>query len=112
MLVIALAVGILVFRVQKKQKEIENELRAAIQLELNALITGDRDLFISRQNPDNERWQRVQEEAFDLYHWPQRGVPWQVALPVPRYTGEIPLAHVGQDEGWAEVIDMTSKRAG
>jgi len=102
-LAVAVGLAVLGYRIRQKQKEIENELRAAIELELKALISGDRDLFLGRQDPDDRRWQQAQEEAFARHQRQTGQAPWELAPQVPEYTGEIPLLRVQEDEAWAQV---------
>jgi hypothetical protein len=105
LIVLAVAVGLvfLRFRVTQKRNETEDELRAAVELELTALEGRDRDLFLNQQDPDDRSWRRVQETAFDDYHAQAGQAPWEETPQVPRYTGKVPSVHVQEDEAWAEV---------
>ncbi len=104
-LAVAVGLGFLGFEIRQKQKELEAELRAVIELELNALSNGDRDLFLSRQDPSDRRWQRTQEEVFNQHRWRAEQAPWENTPQVREYTGEVPVLHVqeGADKGWAQV---------
>jgi len=84
---------------QGKQQKVERELRAAIQVELNALLNGDRDLFLSQQALDDRRWKMLQEQAFDHYHTSTAKV-FRQAAPA-RYTDAEIEVHVEGDQGWA-----------
>jgi hypothetical protein len=95
--------GYLGFKIRQKHKEIENELRAVVEVELSAFVNGDRDLFLNQQDPDDEPWQRFQGEVFDNYHRQTQNAPWEQAPPAFEYTGQIPLVRVEGDTGWALV---------
>lgn len=110
-LVLIGGLGFLWFRVQQKEKESESELRAAVELELAALIDGDRDLFLNRQDPDDRRWRRVQESVFDNYHSVAGRSPWEERPQVLRYTGQVPAVRMQGDEAWAQVEIERGDRA-
>jgi hypothetical protein len=102
-LVLAVALAVFGLRLRERQKENLAAFRAAVDLELKALIEGDRDLFLNRQDPDDSRWGRVQESTFNDYHSLVRRNPWEDLPEAPEYTGRVPFVDVQQDYGQAQV---------
>ncbi len=102
-LAVTVGLGFLALRIRQKKNEIENEVRALVQLELNALINGDQDLFQSRQDPEDPRWQRAQEQAFNDYHRYSNLAPWQDSPQHFQYTGQVPIVDVEQHQARAHV---------
>jgi hypothetical protein len=91
-------------KVRQKQTEIERELRAAIEVELRALETGDRGLFLDRQDSKDRRWLRAQEETYNRYQRQIIGVnPWEDRSQHVEYTGRVATARVKEDNAWALV---------
>jgi hypothetical protein len=105
-LAVAIGLGYLGLRIRQKKNEIEEELRAVVKLELQALVKGDRDLFLNQQDPDSGRWHAVQEKAFDDYHG-QRTQDWGNV----EYTGQVPVVRVEGEQGWALVEVMRGESA-
>lgn len=103
-IVVAAVVSVFLWsRIRQRGREVENELRAIVELELGALIKGDRDLFLNQQNPDDWKWMRSAEQAFDRYHEQTNSARLSQAQPVPLFTGAITDIDVGNDGGWALV---------
>jgi hypothetical protein len=84
---IAFSVRAWVLRRLQTLEKTEEGLHAAVELELKALADGDADLFRSRQDPTDRRWQRDQVQRFIVqdptFNLPAPGLqpvdrPWEI----------------------------------
>jgi hypothetical protein len=103
MLVAAIGLGYLGLKLHQKKSEIEGELRAVVELELNAFINDDRDLYLAQQDPHSGRWRREQETGLDDYHTQVERSAWDETWFFAAYTGQVPVVRVEGDQGWALV---------
>jgi hypothetical protein len=101
-LALAVAAGVLWLNLRHKQNELQREIRAMVELELDALHNGDRDLFLSRQDPEDPAWLRAQEGVFDR-HVPSPGVLEAAQPLIPGYTDDIHFLYADRDSARLEV---------
>jgi hypothetical protein len=99
----AIGLGYLGFKIRQKKSEIEGQLRAVVELELNAFINDDRNLYLAQQDPHSRSWRRDQEEGLDDYHTQAERSAWDETWFFATYTGQVPVVRVEGDQGWALV---------
>jgi hypothetical protein len=96
-LLVAIGLGYLGYKLRQKKKEDEDRLRAVVQLELQALVENDRELFLNHQDFGSQRWRLYQERFFEDYHGQSDSAASFV------YTGQVLDVHIEGHEAWALV---------
>jgi len=95
-LILAIAGTVLWYYSEQRLKRIEGDIQAVINLETKALRTGDKEIFMALQDPEDRDWRDDQERRFDL--WEQ--MPDDARLPgVPQITD----LQLWDDTAWVQV---------